>query len=293
MTPDTVTQPPPTHMKAVPVRHYGRWIGAAVVVWLVYLVGSAILTSPNLEPATIWHYLFQGFILDGVRTTLVLTAVAMLFGTGGGILLAVMRLSANPVLRAAASAFVWFFRGTPLLVQIVFFGFLGALLPRITVTVPFIDITVFDEPTSLVVNGTVAALLALSLNEMAYAAEIVRGGILAVDKGQSEAAHALGMTPGLTMRRIVLPQAMRVIVPPMGNEVITMLKSTALVSVIAGQDLMTAVQSVYGQNFKVMPLLAVAAIWYLILVSALSVIQYFIERRFGRGHQPARGGMFR
>ncbi|MEU7823152.1 amino acid ABC transporter permease [Catellatospora sp. NPDC049111] len=289
MTTDT---PPP--IKAVPVRHHGRWIAAAVVLLLAYQVGSALLSSPNLEPHTIGEYLFKDFVLEGVRTTLLLTVIAMLLGTAGGVLLAVMRLSANPVLRVSAAAFVWFFRGTPLLVQIVFFGFLGALLPRLTITIPFTGIAVFDQPTNAVMVGIVPAVLALSLNEMAYAAEIVRAGILAVDKGQTEAAHALGMKPGLTMRRIILPQAMRVIAPPMGNEVITMLKSTALVSVIAGRDLMTAVQTVYAQNYKVIPLLAVAAIWYLALVSVLSVVQWFVERRFGRGHRATSGGgMFR
>ncbi|MEV4412792.1 amino acid ABC transporter permease [Catellatospora sp. NPDC049609] len=289
MTTDT-----PSPIKAVPVRHHGRWIAAVLVLLLAYQIGSALLSSPNLEPHTIGEYLFKDFVLEGVRTTLLLTAIAMLLGTAGGVLLAVMRLSANPVLRVSAAVFVWFFRGTPLLVQIVFFGFLGALLPRLTVTVPFTDIAIFDQPTNAVMVGIVPAVLALSLNEMAYAAEIVRGGILAVDKGQTEAAHALGMKPGLTMRRIILPQAMRVIAPPMGNEVITMLKSTALVSVIAGRDLMTAVQTVYAQNYKVIPLLAVAAIWYLALVSVLSVVQWFVERRFGRGHRATSGGgMFR
>ncbi|MDI1460852.1 amino acid ABC transporter permease [Catellatospora sp. KI3] len=277
-------------LKAVPVRHYGRWAAAAAVLALAYLYATTVLASPNLEPATIGRYLFKDYVLDGVRTTLLLTALSMAFGIAGGILLAVMRLSANPVLRVVAAAFVWFFRGTPLLVQIVFFGFLGALIPRLTITVPFTDLVVFDQPTNAVMIGIVPAVLALSFNEMAYAAEIVRAGILAVDPGQTEAAYALGMTPALSMRRIVLPQAMRVIAPPMGNEVITMLKSTSLVSVIAGRDLMTAVQTVYAENYKVIPLLCVAAIWYLALVSALSVLQYFIERRFGRG-QRAVGGV--
>ena len=223
-------------------------------------------------------------MLQGVLVTLWLTAVAMVLGLAGGAVLAVMRLSPNPVLRGVSWLFVWVFRGTPLLVQIIFFGFLGALFPTITLAVPFTGTVLFSQPTSVVISGTTAAVLALSLNEMAYAAEVVRGGILGVDRGQDEAARAIGMTSGLSMRRIVLPQAMRTIIPPMGNETITMLKSTALVSVIAGRDLMTAVQTVYQQNYKVIPLLAVAAIWYLALVSLLSVGQFFLERRFGRGH---------
>ncbi|WP_435149885.1 amino acid ABC transporter permease [Micromonospora aurantiaca (nom. illeg.)] len=276
-------------VRVVPVRHYGRWLTALVVAGLAALFLRALLTSPNLEPATVAHYLFQDYVLDGVLTTLWLTVLAMVLGTAGGILLAVLRLSDNPVLRGVSWTFIWVFRGTPLLVQIIFFGFLGALFPRITATVPFTGTVLFDRPTSVVITGTVAAVLALSLNEMAYAAEVIRGGILAVDGGQTEAAAALGMSPTLTLRRVVLPQAMRVIIPPMGNETITMLKSTALVSIIAGRDLMTAVQSVYQNNYKVIPLLVVAAIWYLALVSLLSAGQWLVERRFGRGF--ARGGV--
>ncbi|SCE79271.1 amino acid ABC transporter permease [Micromonospora mirobrigensis] len=283
MTTDTDT------VRVVPVRHYGRWATALLVVGLAALFLRALFDSPNLEPGTIREYLFKDYVLDGVVTTLWLTLLAMVLGTVGGVLLAVMRLSANPVLRGVSWAFIWVFRGTPLLVQIIFFGFLGALFPRLTLTVPFTGTILFDKPTSVVVTGTVAAVLALSLNEMAYAAEVIRGGILAVDDGQTEAAAALGMSPALTLRRVVLPQAMRVIIPPMGNETITMLKSTALVSIIAGRDLMTAVQTVYQNNYKVIPLLFVAAIWYLALVSLLSAGQWLIERRFGRGF--ARGGV--
>ncbi|GAB1688608.1 amino acid ABC transporter permease [Krasilnikovia sp. M28-CT-15] len=279
-----------TSARAVPVRHYGRWVTAAVLFAIAALFLDTLLRSPNLEPATIGSYLFKDYVLRGVGVTLALTGVAMVLGTIGAIVLAVLRLSANPVLRGFAWSFIWFFRGTPLLVQIIFWGFLGALFPRITVALPGLG-AVFDQPTSVVISGTTAAVLALSLNEMAYAAEIVRGGLLAVDRGQTEAAHALGMPPGLTLRRIVLPQAMRVIIPPMGNETITMLKSTALVSVIAGRDLMTVVQGVYGGNYKVIPLLAVAALWYLALVSVLSVGQYFVERRFGRGVNNPREGL--
>ncbi|MFB9237711.1 amino acid ABC transporter permease [Plantactinospora siamensis] len=283
MTSDTET------VRVVPVRHYGRWLTALIVLGLAVLFLRALFASPNLEPHTVGGYLFKDYVLRGVVTTLWLTLLAMVLGTVGGILLAVMRLSENPVLRGVSWAFVWVFRGTPLLVQIIFFGFLGALFPRISLTVPFTGTVLFDRPTSVVVTGTVAAVLALSLNEMAYAAEVIRGGILAVDPGQTEAAAAVGMGPALTLRRVVLPQAMRVIIPPMGNETITMLKSTALVSVIAGRDLMTAVQTVYQNNYKVIPLLLVAAIWYLALVSVLSAGQWLIERRFGRGF--SRGGV--
>ncbi|GAA4605820.1 polar amino acid transport system permease protein [Actinoplanes octamycinicus] len=279
-----------TGVRAVPVRHYGRWVTAAVVTAVAVMFLNALIRSPNLQPGVIRSYLFKDYVLHGVGVTLLLTGVAMGLGTAGAVVLAVLRLSANPVLKAGAWAFIWFFRGTPLLVQIIFWGFLGALFPRVSISLPGLG-TLFDQPTSVVISGTTAAVLALSLNEMAYAAEIVRSGLLAVDRGQTEAAYALGMSPALTLRRIVLPQAMRVIVPPMGNETITMLKSTALVSVIAGHDLMTVVQGVYGNNYQVIPLLTVAALWYLALVSVLSAGQYLIERRFGRGTQLVRGGI--
>lgn len=284
MTATEIAAPAPVEQTIRKRPRWGRWLAAAAVLAVLGGVVALLLSSPNLEPATIGQYLFRDFVVRGVLVTLWLTAVAMVLGLAGGAVLAVMRLSPNPVLRGVSWLFVWVFRGTPLLVQIIFFGFLGALFPTITLGIPFTDVVLFSQPTSTVISGTTAAVLALSLNEMAYAAEVVRGGILGVDPGQDEAARAIGMTPGMAMRRVVLPQAMRTIIPPMGNETITMLKSTALVSVIAGRDLMTAVQTVYQQNYKVIPLLVVAAIWYLALVSLLSVGQFFLERRFGRGH---------
>ncbi|HEX8519743.1 MAG TPA: amino acid ABC transporter permease [Pseudonocardia sp.] len=284
MTATEIAAPAPVEQTIRKRPRWGRWLAAAAVLAVLGGVVALLLSSPNLEPGTIGQYLFRDFVVRGVLVTLWLTAVAMVLGLAGGAVLAVMRLSPNPVLRGVSWLFVWVFRGTPLLVQIIFFGFLGALFPTITLGIPFTDVVLFSQPTSAVISGTTAAVLALSLNEMAYAAEVVRGGILGVDPGQDEAARAIGMTPGMAMRRVVLPQAMRTIIPPMGNETITMLKSTALVSVIAGRDLMTAVQTVYQQNYKVIPLLVVAAIWYLALVSLLSVGQFFLERRFGRGH---------
>jgi polar amino acid transport system permease protein len=284
MTATEIAAPAPVEQTIRKRPRWGRWLAAAAVLAVLGGVIALLLSSPNLEPGTIGQYLFRDFVVRGVLVTLWLTAVAMVLGLAGGAVLAVMRLSPNPVLRGVSWLFVWVFRGTPLLVQIIFFGFLGALFPTITLGIPFTDVVLFSQPTSAVISGTTAAVLALSLNEMAYAAEVVRGGILGVDTGQDEAARAIGMTPGMAMRRVVLPQAMRTIIPPMGNETITMLKSTALVSVIAGRDLMTAVQTVYQQNYKVIPLLVVAAIWYLALVSLLSVGQFFLERRFGRGH---------
>ncbi|GAA1091540.1 amino acid ABC transporter permease [Nocardiopsis metallicus] len=282
-TPRAAAPPRPEELTAVPVRHYGRWLGAIVVSLAAGSLLWSLLTNPNLDIRLVLSYLTRDFVLRGLGITIVLTVVAMVIGVLGGVLLAVMRMSPNPVLRTVAWFYLWFFRGTPLLVQIIFWGFLGALYPRLFMEIPFTGIVLFDEPTSQVVTPFVAAVLGLALNEVAYAAEIIRGGMLSVDRGQTEAAQALGMRRIKILRRIVLPQAMRVIVPPMGNDTINMLKMTALVSVIGGSDLLTAVQNVYAQNFQVIPLLAVAVFWYLALTSLLSVGQHYLEKRFGRG----------
>ncbi|MFD9098496.1 amino acid ABC transporter permease [Streptomyces collinus] len=267
----------------VPVRNYARWIAAAVsVAALAGLIGSLAKNS-NLHWDVIGHYLFAGLIFDGLTTTLWLTAAAMTLGLTLGTVIAVMRLSASPVLYALATLFVWVFRGTPLLVQIIFWGYAAALYKNVMIGVPFTHITFFQAETNSLLTPAVAALLALGLNEAAYASEIVRAGIQSVDPGQTEAAHSLGMRPALTMRRIVLPQAMRVIIPPMGNETINMLKMTALVSVISAHDLMSNIQDVYAQNYQVIPMLVVASLWYLALVTLLSIPQAWLERRYGRG----------
>ncbi len=280
------TPPKPEKLETAPARHPLRWCGAVVVALIAAALVVSLATNDNLKWSVVGDYLFSRLVFEGLWTTVWLTVVAMIVGILGGVVLAVMRLSANPILSGLAALFVWVFRGTPLLVQIIFWGYLGALYPRLIIGIPFTHVTFLDESTSAIVTGSVAALLALGLNEMAYASEIVRAGILAVDDGQTEAAYSLGMTPAATTRRIVLPQAMRVIVPPMGNETITMLKSTALVSVISGHDLLTNLQNVYSQNFQVIPLLIVASAWYLVLTSLLSIPQAWLERRYSRGTRP-------
>ncbi len=270
-------------LEVVPLRHYGRWIAAAAAIAaLVGLVGS-LAKNDNLRWTVVGDYLFAGLIFDGLATTLWLTVAAMALGLGLGTVIAVMRLSSSPILYGMSSLFVWAFRGTPLLVQIIFWGYAAALYSQIKIGVPFTDITFVSWDTNSVLTPTVAALLALGLNEAAYASEIVRAGIQSVDPGQAEAGHSLGMRPALTMRRIVLPQAMRVIIPPMGNETINMLKMTALVSIIGAHDLMSNIQEVYAQNYQVIPMLVVASLWYLALVSLLSIPQAWLERRYGRG----------
>lgn len=277
---------------AVPLRHWGRWISAAIILFAVFALGWSLLHNPRLGLSTIIKSLFQPYVLHGVLVTIELTIIAMVIGVVGGVMLAVMKLSDNPVLSWCASAYIWFFRGTPVLVQIIFWGFAGALYPTIFLGLPFTHVVFAHENTSSLIGAFTAAILALGLNEAAYASELVRAGIISVDSGQNEAALSLGMSNYTSMRMVVLPQAMRVIIPPMGNEIITMLKTTALVSVISGSDLLTVIQHAYAQNFQTIPLLIVASLWYLTLTSILSVGQHYLEKYFGRGfagHKPKRG----
>lgn len=276
----------PEAIEAIPVRHWGRWIAAAIVALLMVALIYSLARNPRIGWDTVGEYLFKELTLLGVLRTIELTIIAMVMGIIGGTLLAVMRLSGNPILSSMALAYIWFFRGTPVLVQLIFWFFLGALYPRIFIGIPFTDIAFISADSNRIISGFTASIFGLGFNEMAYAAELVRAGIISVDKGQTEAAQSLGMSGTLTMRRIVLPQAMRVIIPPMGNETISMLKTTSLVSVISGADLLTRLQQVYAQTFEVIPLLIVASIWYLALTTVLSIGQYYLERHYGRGIQP-------
>ncbi|MCE7005202.1 amino acid ABC transporter permease [Kibdelosporangium philippinense] len=269
----------PEPIKAVPVRHVGRWIGGAVVLFIAALIIRSIIVNPNFEWDLVGPYLFDTRVFTGLLKTLMLTVLSMVLGIVGGVVLAVMRLSPNPVLSGAAGIYIWLFRGTPLITQLIFWAYLGSLYPTIGLGIPFGPEFVTWNTTELI-KLEVAAVLGLGLNEAAYMAEIVRAGIRSVDDGQTEAAGALGMTRGKTLRRIVLPQAMRVILPPTGNQVISMLKTTSLVVVIGYAELTVVVQQIYAQNFKVIPLLIVAAIWYLVCTSILTVFQTFIERKY-------------
>jgi polar amino acid transport system permease protein len=251
---------------------------------------NTVLTNDGFRWNVVGRYLFSEPVLNGLRNTLILTVLAMAIGIVGGIALAVMRLSPNPVLSAVAAGYIWLFRGTPQIAQLLFWNFLAALYPRLSLGVPFgPEFVSFD--TNQLINQFTACLLGLGLNEAAYMAEIVRGGLQSVDHGQSEAAGALGMSRAQTLRRIVLPQAMRVIIPPTGNETISMLKTTSLVVVIGYFELLTSVQRIYSVNFQTIPLLIVAAIWYLALTTVLSIGQGFVERRYGRGVQGAGAGL--
>jgi polar amino acid transport system permease protein len=254
----------------------------------VGIVAAALIysfaTNERVQWGVVGDFLFDPRVLRGVRATLELTVVSMAIGIVLGVLLAVMRLSPNPVVKSASWVYIWFFRGTPVLLQILFWGIgISALYPKISIGIPFGGPVIASGEANHVITIFVAAILGLGLNEGAYMAEIVRAGIISVDEGQHEAAASLGMSRLQTMRRIVLPQAMRVIIPPTGNETISMLKTTSLVSVIAYTELLYAVQLIYSVNFKTIPLLMVAAIWYLFFTTLLSIGQYYIERYYARG----------
>jgi polar amino acid transport system permease protein len=271
-------------IKAVPVRHYGRWAVAAVVLVLAASLLYSAATNERFKWDVVGDYLFADRVLRGLWLTIWLSIVATVIGVVLGTILAVMRLSSNPVLSTISLAYIWFFRGTPVLVQLIGWAFIGALYPEISFGVPFGGPDLISGDGNDIITPITAAILGLGLNFAAYQSEIVRAGLLSVDEGQAEAAKALGMTGAQTMRRIVLPQAMRVIIPPTGNQAIDMLKTSSLVSVIAVSDLLYSVQLIYGQNYQQIPLLVVACIWYLLLTTILSVGQYYIERRFSRGN---------
>ena len=280
MTIDTKGRP--EAIRAVPVRHPGRWVAVAGVVLIGAMLLDMFLTQPNFNWSEQAKYAFDSSVLAGIRTTLWLTVASMAIGLFIGVVIAVMRLSTNPIVSGAAWLYVWIFRGTPVLVQLLFWANIGALLPMIGIGVPFgpqfVSWKTFD-----LVPSVMAALLGLGLNEGAYMSEIVRAGILSVDEGQAEAATALGLSRMQTLRRIVLPQAMRVIVPPFGNETISMLKTTSLVAYVPYYELLFSVQNIYTRTYQVMPMLIMASLWYLLMSSVLTVGQYYIERHFAKG----------
>ncbi|AWW43070.1 MULTISPECIES: amino acid ABC transporter permease [Streptomyces] len=276
---------PESELPPVAARRHPWRTGFAVFL-LVAAAWSAYLLSRNERFGwdVIGTYLFSEPVLDGLVLTLWLTVVSMAIGILLGIVLAVMRSSENFVISGLAAGYVWFFRGVPLLVLLVFWYNLAALFPTIGVGVPGV-FSVVDLNTNALITPVAAAIIGLGLNEAAFMSEIVRAGMRSVDRGQIEAARALGMSPDLVLRRIVLPQAMRLIIPPTANEIVNMLKTTSLVSVLAVADLMYSVQQIYASNFQTIPLLIVASVWYLVLTSVLSVGQYFLEKRYSKGVQ--------
>ncbi|MER7052313.1 MULTISPECIES: amino acid ABC transporter permease [unclassified Streptomyces] len=274
--PDATPPAGPEAIKAIPVRHPGRYVSAAVALALLGAVVYAFAQG-KINWGAIPDYFFDDRILQGVWKTLLLTVLSMAIGIVGGILLAVMRLSKNPVTSSIAWFYIWFFRGTPVLVQLFVWFNLGLVFEYINLG------PIYKDYWSSFMTPLLTALLGLGLNEAAYMAEICRAGLLSVDEGQTEASHALGMSQPKTLRRIVIPQAMRVIVPPTGNEVINMLKTTSLVSAVQFADLFKQAQDIGQRASSTVEMYFLAAAWYLIMTSILSVGQYYIERYYARG----------
>ena len=274
----------PEAIKAIPVRHPWRWVAAVLVLAFVADAVYTVATAPDLQWDVVQHYLFQDRILLGLAGTLELTVLAMVIGIVLGIVLAVMRLSPNPVMSVVSWFYIWFFRGTPVLVQLFFWWQLGLILPTIGIGIPFTNIG-WHVATVTLITPFLASILGLGLNEGAYMAEIVRAGIISVDHGQTEAAMALGMTRIQVMRRIVLPQAMKVIIPPTGNETISMLKTSSLAFITTFGELFRVQTEVSSFNFRIVELLIDVSFWYLLWTSILTFFQYYIERYFARGAQ--------
>ena len=264
----------------VPLRHPLRNATVVIVLTLAAALLYLVAVNPEFQWNVVAHYLFNTLILKGIATTLMLMLIVLFLSCIGGTVVALMLLSQSQLLAVPAQLFVWF-RGTPALVQLLFWYNLGLLFKTISLSLPGYGM-VFSMNTNDLITPFIAAVIALSLQESGYMAEIVRNGLKSVNRGQTEAALCLGMKPSLLTWRIILPQAMRVIIPPTGNEAISLLKTTSLVSSIAVGELLYAAQSIYSRTFETIPLLLVASFWYLTAVSLLSIGQGYLERHFSR-----------
>ncbi|MFJ1752332.1 amino acid ABC transporter permease [Kitasatospora sp. NPDC088134] len=285
--PPTAPAAPPTAralaaLPIVPRRRPGRYVSGGLALLAAVLLLRALAGNPAFEWTVVGQYLTSASILRGLLLTLWMTGAVTALGFLLGTALAVARLSGNPVLQSLSWGFVWIFRATPLLVQLLFWFNIGALWPTLSLSLPFGG-ELFELKTVNLLGPALTAVIGLTLHEAAFAAEVVRSGVLSVDQGQLEAAASLGLGRGRVLRRIVLPQAMRTILPPAGNMLIGTLKGTSVISVLAVHDLLFSAQLIYNQTYQVIPLLTVATLWYVAVTSLLSVGQYYLERRFARG----------
>ncbi|MEV0003930.1 amino acid ABC transporter permease [Micromonospora sp. NPDC050980] len=293
---DTPGRARPEPIKAVPVRHPGRWVGVAVIAVLTAMFVHMLVTNSAFQWSFMVDEMFRPPIIDGLRGTILLLVTSMVIGIGLGIVIAIMRLSPNPVLRGVSWVYTWFFRAVPRLVLAILFGNLGILWSRLEFGLPFdrqigalfglhdFEARLFGFTALDIFTGFVAGMLALGLSEAAYMAEIVRAGIQSVDEGQTEAAQALGLSRGQILRRVVLPQAMRVIIPPTGNETVAMLKDTSLVAFVpVSMELFFQLKAVGARTFQLFPMYVAATLWYLLLTSVLLVGQYYLERHYSKG----------
>ncbi|AGH41529.1 ABC transporter permease [Bifidobacterium thermophilum] len=276
----------PDRIHALPVKRTGPVVAAVIVALLAAMLVQGLVTNPRFEWNIVWKYLFNENVLEGIGYTLLLTVISMVVAIILSVILAIMRKSINPVLRGVSWFFIWFFRGTPVYTQLVFWGLFSVLVPKLSLGIPFTSVTFWSIDSSTIITAFNAAWIGLALNEAAYLSEIVRAGLEAVDPGQTEAAKALGMKRSLIMRRIILPQAMRIIIPPTGNETIGMLKTTSLVLAVPFTlELQFATNAIANRIYKPIPLLLVACIWYLLITSILMVIQSRLEKHFGKGFE--------
>lgn len=276
----------PDRIHALPVKRTGPVVAAVIVALLAAMLVQGLVTNPRFEWNIVWKYLFNENVLEGIGYTLLLTVISMVVAIILSVILAIMRKSINPVLRGVSWFFIWFFRGTPVYTQLVFWGLFSVLVPKLSLGIPFTSVTFWSIDSSVIITAFNAAWVGLALNEAAYLSEIVRAGLEAVDPGQTEAAKALGMKRSLIMRRIILPQAMRIIIPPTGNETIGMLKTTSLVLAVPFTlELQFATNAIANRIYKPIPLLLVACIWYLLITSILMVIQSRLEKHFGKGFE--------
>ena len=274
--------PKAPHLEPLPIvrlRHWGRWVSAVVIVALLAALVVA-LSEARIEWGSVPEFVVYRVMIIGLVNTVLLAVIAQSVAIALGIVIALMRRSANPVAKWFALAYIWLFRGLPVLLQILIWYNLALVFPVISIPLPFGG-HLLNEPTNVLVSAFTAALLGLALNESAYMAEIVRAGLNSVDGGQTEAAKSIGMSPILTLRRVVLPQAMRVIIPPTGNDFIDMLKGTSIASVIGVTELLHAANNISSRNLLVMETLFAAAIWYLVVVTIAGVGQHYLERTFG------------
>jgi polar amino acid transport system permease protein len=273
----------PNRLRARPLPHPGRWVAAVVIIVLAAMGIHGLITNETFRWDTFAQYWHATPILRGIYWTLNLTVFSMVLAIVMAVLLAVMRRSDNPILRWVAWFYIWFFRGTPVYVQLTFWGLIVVLYPRLSLGIPF-GPEFFSFQTKDYFTMYWAALLGLAFNEAAYLSEIVRAGLTSVDPGQGEAARALGMNESVIFRRVILPQAMRVIVPPTGNETISMLKTTSLVIAVPFTlDLFYATNAQSHRLYQPVPLLVVACLWYLVITTILMIGQSYLERYFGRG----------
>ena len=279
MTEQQEPRPSIHDVKPIAVPKLGHWVGGIVLAVLAIVFLQVLVTNKNMQWSVVGQYMFNRAILSGLGMTLLLTFLAMILGLVIGIILAVMRLSDSRVFQAASWGWIWFFRGVPPLVQMIFWYNLALLLPELSVGIPFDGPKLISWQTNDLITPFSAAIMGLAFTESAYAAEMIRAGIQAVSTGQTEAAATLGMTRWQSLRRIVLPQALRIVIPPIGNDTISMLKFTSLVSVLALPDLLYSAQMVYARTYQTVPLLIVATIWYLVLTTVLTLVEQTVEHR--------------